>query len=354
MPSPKQMQYPNHPFRGFTSDNSAGIQPQILQAIIDANVDHVYAYGHDHYSDEAVAEFKHHFGDNIDVHFVTTGTAANVLAIAALVQHHEAVLCATDAHLNNRECAATERFVGCKVLAIPCPHGKLTVPLLQTQMVGFGDDHFSQPKMVAITQANEHGLLYTVDEIRDIVEFAHANHLYVYIDGARYANACASLNISLKAMSADLGVDALNLGGTKNGLLYGEALIFFNPELGKQFRYIRKQAMQTVSKMRFVAAQFTCYLREQIWLKNAQHANQMARYFANELAKVSKVDITQEVDINIIFARLPKSVIAPLQSSYPFHVADANTGLVRLVTSFDTRLEEIDGFIITLKDLLNK
>src|SRR3989344_1540120 len=293
----------------FASDNASGAHPAVLAAINKANKWHEISYGEDSYTPRAISLFKNHFGKNAEVFFVFNGTAANVLALKALTEPHNSIICAKDSHMDADECGAPERFTGCKLATIETSDGKLTVAQIKEQMHGIGFQHAVQPKVVSITQPTEYGTLYTIGEMRGIAAFAHRNGMYLHVDGARFSNAAAALWVSLKGLSAGTGVDALSFGGTKNGMMYGEAVIFFNKKLAKDFQYTRKQGMQLASKMRFISAQFIALLYNNLWLKNAQHSNSMAKLLESELSKIPEVKITQKVEANAVFAILPKKCI---------------------------------------------
>lgn len=338
--------------RGFASDNQSGVHPEVLAAIQVANQGHVHSYGDDPYTDEAVAAFREHFGERVEVFFVLTGTGANVTALASLTRSHNAIICAETSHLNTDECAAPEKFTGCKLLTTPSSDGKLTVALIGTRLRGRLDEHQAQPNVVSITQVTELGTVYTPAEIREIADFAHEQGLLLHMDGARLSNAAAALGLELAEVSGDAGVDVLSFGGTKNGLLLGEAVVFFNAELASTYRFARKQGTQLVSKMRFVSAQFTALLSNDRWRRNARHANEMARLLERLVQGVNAVDITQKVEANAIFARLPKEAIPTLQERYFFYVTDEELGEVRLMTSFDTTEEDVRGFAALIKEVL--
>jgi len=338
--------------KSFASDNYAGIHPAILQAIINANQGHASAYGADDWTQKAVEKFREYFGNTVDVHFVFNGTAANVLSFASLTKSINAIICAETAHIQTNECGAPEKFTGCKLFTIPTSDGKLSVKMLERYLQIIGDPHQAQPKIISITQATEFETVYTPEEIKAIADFAHAHKMFLHMDGARIANAAAYLNVSLKAITADVGVDVLSFGGTKNGLMCGEAVVFFNPSLSQDFKYIRKQGMQLASKMRFISAQYIALLSNDLWLKNAQHSNAMAQKFAQELGKISGITITQPVQANGVFAIIPQKYIAPLQAEYPFYVWNEATSEVRLMTSFDTTIEDIDAFVVLIKKIM--
>lgn len=340
-----------HTFKSFASDNYAGIHPEVLQAINHANIDHVRSYGDDPYTKEAIAKFKQQFGEEIDVYFVFNGTAANVLGIKAVTKSHHAIICAESSHLHVDECGALEQNTGCKLLTLPTPDGKLTVELIQQHLTRFGDRHASQPKVISITQSTELGTVYTPAEIRSIADLAHQHGLLLHMDGSRLANAAASLKTSLRALTFDIGVDLLSFGGTKNGLMIGEAVIFSRQDLAPDFPYVQKQGLQLGSKMRFIAAQFCALLSNDLWLQNAQHANRMAQLLAQKVNAFPQVTITQKVEANTVLATLPRHIIHRLQERFPFYIWTEETNEVRWMTAFDTTEEDIEQFIDEFQNL---
>ncbi|NNG16688.1 MAG: low specificity L-threonine aldolase [Gemmatimonadales bacterium] len=338
--------------RSFASDNSAGVHPDVLEAIIDANVGHVPAYGDDPYTARAVAQFRRVFGEDIEVFFVYGGTGANVLAIRAVTESYHSVICAESAHINVDECGAPEKFTGCKLLTVPTADGKLTSEDVHPFMRGLGVEHHAQPRVVSITQATELGTVYRPEEVRALADTVHAYGMVLHMDGARIANAAVSLGCTLKAITADVGVDLLSFGGTKNGLLGGEALVFLRPEFATNFRYLRKQAMQLASKMRFIAVQFETLLQDDLWRRNAEHANQMARKLRDVMADVPQVRMTHPVEANAVFAVVPGDHIAALQAEYFFYVWDEQTSEVRWMTAYDTSEEDIHAFAAAARRIL--
>lgn len=335
--------------KSFASDNHAGIHPDILQAINNANIGHATSYGDDDYTKEAIEVFKKHFGDAIDVYFVCNGTAANVLALYTLTRSYQGIICAQSAHINVDECGAVEKYTGCKLLTIPTKDGKLTVEDIKLQLLDIGNQHKVQPKVISITQGTELGTMYTVDEIKKITEFAHAHDMHVHMDGARISNAAASLNTTLAAMTRYAGVDVLCFGGTKDGMMLGEAVVFFDRELSKDFQFIRKQGMQLVSKMRFISAQFIALLSGDIWIKNARHANAMAQLLAEEIKKIPQVRISRQTQSNAVFAIVDPKIISIVQDKYYFYVWDEATSEVRWMTSWDTTREEVMSFVALIQ-----
>jgi threonine aldolase len=333
----------------FGSDNHAGVHPAIMAAIAAANRGSAVAYGADSHTARAIEKFKEHFGASIDVYFVFNGTGANVIALKTLTQPFNAVICSEHAHINADECGAPENFLGCKLKVIHCPDGKLKIGDIDRQLEGRLDQHRVQPAVVSITQSTELGTVYSLAEIREIADFCHGHGLYLHMDGARIANAAASLNVGLNDCSGALGVDLLSFGGAKNGLLFGEALISFNPQLSKNTQFIRKQAMQLASKMRFIAAQFSALLTDELWLENAAHANNMARLLAEQIKDIPDVKIVQPVQVNAVFASLPRAAIDKLLKKYFFYIWDEGKNEVRWMTSFATTEEDIAKFAAAIK-----
>ena len=257
----------NRPKRGFASDNNAGVHPRVMDTMRTANHGHAVAYGDDAYTETAVRLFRERFGEGAEVFFVFGGTGANVSALAAVTRPHQAVVCAETAHVNVDECGAPERFTGCKLIDLPTPDGKLRREQIEPLLARAGDQHHVQPRVVSISQPTELGTVYTVEELTRLAEFAHARGLLLHVDGARLSNAAAHLGVPLRELTAGAGVDVLSFGGTKNGMMYGEAVVFFDPALAEEFKFVRKQCAQLPSKMRFVAAQFTALLTEDLWLQ---------------------------------------------------------------------------------------
>ena len=334
------------PGRSFASDNNSGVHPKVMEALARANHGgHVLAYGDDPHTASATRRLKRVFGEDAETFFVFNGTAANVLSLKAMTQPYHAVLCAQGAHIDADECGAPERFTGCKLLPIPTPDGKLTPELVAPHVKGVGVQHHVQPRVVSITNSTEVGTVYSPAETRALADFAHARGMRLHVDGARIANAAASLGTGLRELTRDAGVDALSFGGAKNGLMYGEAVVLFDPALAEGFLFHRKQAMQLASKMRFVAAQFDALLEDDLWLRSARHANAMARLLAEEAAKVPGVELSRMPQANAVFARLPPERIAPLQAEFPFYVWDETRHEVRWVASFDTTEEDVRAFV---------
>lgn len=335
----------------FMSDNNSGVHPRIMEALLNANKGHDYAYGSDRTTKEAIEKISELLGKEVDVYFVTTGTAANVIGLSGLLKPYEAVVCADSAHINVDECGALEKFSGSKILYVPNKNGKIKKEDIEGFLYSLGDEHQSQPKVISISQTTEVGTLYTIEEIKELADFAHKNHMLLHVDGARIANAVVALNTTFKELISDTGVDLLSFGGTKNGMMIGEAIVSLNKDLSKSFKFYRKQGMQLLSKMRFVSAQFIVYLEDELWKENASNANNMGKYFAQELSKIPGITIKEEFQTNMIFACLESDLIKSLQEKFDFYVMDEETGLIRLVTSFDTTVEDVDEFINYIKTI---
>jgi threonine aldolase len=331
--------------RSFASDNNAGVHPEIIAAVKKANDGHVIAYGDDPFTARAVKLFQKHFGREVAVYFVYGGTGANVLGLKAITKSHQAIICAATAHVNVDECGAPENFSGCKLLTVQTPDGKLRIEHIKPLLHGIGVEHHVQPAVITIAQATEMGTIYTKKEIKTLATFAHDNGMLLHVDGARLANAAVSLEASLKEITGDAGVDVLSFGGTKNGMMYGEAVVFFDSKLAHDFKYIRKQGMHLPSKMRFISAQFEAMLSGDLWRRGPTHANRMARLLANELAKLSQIKITQPVESNGVFAVIPKKYIPALQKKYFFYVWNEEISEVRLMASFDTSEDDVRDFV---------
>jgi threonine aldolase len=335
--------------RSFASDNNAGVHPDVLKAIAAANDGHVVAYGDDPYTARAVKLFREHLGKDVEVFFVFGGTGANVLGLKAGTETHNAIICAHTAHINVDECGAPEKFTGCKLLPINSPDGKIKVDQIKPLLHEVGFEHHVQPRVISVSQATEMGTVYTPGELLALGKFAHDNDILLHVDGARIANAAASLKVKLKDITKDAGVDILSFGGAKNGMMYGEAVVFFNRSLAKNFKYTRKQGTHLPSKMRFISAQFEALLSNNLWRQNALHANAMAQLLAGELKKIPQIKITQKVESNGVFAIVPQKYVALLQKHYFFYVWNEEISEVRFMTSFDTTEEDISAFVALVR-----
>ena len=343
--------------RGFASDNHAGAHPEVLAALTEASAGHVTAYGDDPFTAEAAEILRGHFGAGAEPFLVFNGTAANVLSIDAITRPHEAVICTEDAHMHVDECGAPERIAGVKLLTVPAEHGKLDPDGIGRWDARRGDEHQSQPRLVSISQASELGTVYSPEEIRAIAEAAHEREMLLHVDGARLANAAASLDLPLAAITADAGVDVVSFGGTKNGVLLGEAIVFLRPGLADRFRFVRKQGMQLASKMRFIAAQFTALMRDDLWLRSARHANEMAALLAERVGGLEGLEIVHPVEANAVFARLPRQAIDALlaewPAAHPFYVWDEPGDVVRWMCAWDTQPEDVEEFAAAVQAALH-
>ena len=330
----------------FASDNTAGAHPAVLEALGRANDGFAPAYGDDPLTARAAARVRELLEVEATVHFVWGGTAANVLGLATVMEPWQALICSEQAHVLVDECAAPERFIGCQLLPVPTADGRLTAEAVQRRIKGLGVPHHPQPAVVSLTQASEYGTVYRPEAIAAIAEVAHDRGLLVHMDGARLANAAASLGCPVADFTWRAGVDVLSLGGTKNGLLAAEAVVFFGDVRARaeRFPFVRKQGMGLASKMRFVAAQFDAALADGLWLRNAEHANRIARRLADAVEGLPGLVITQPVEANAVFARLPRPVTERLQREFLFYVWDEATGEVRWMTAFDTTEQQVDAF----------
>ncbi|MBN2669225.1 MAG: low specificity L-threonine aldolase [Bacteroidales bacterium] len=331
--------------RFFASDNCSGVHPEILKAIEAVNKGHVVGYGDDIYTKKAIEQFQKEFGEDVDVFFTFLGTGANVTGISSVLNPYQAVICAESAHINEDECGAVERFSGSKLIPIETHNGKLTVELIEPHYKAIGFEHHAQPKVISITQTTELGTVYRPGEIKKITDWAHQRNLLVHMDGARIANAAVFLNIPFKAFTKDVGVDILSFGGTKNGLMYGEAVVFFNSHLAQNYKYIRKQGMQLASKMRFIAAQFDAYFKNTFWQNLAKNANEVAQYLADEIKVFPFIELTQKVESNGLFVKLPKELAEALQEEIFFYDWDESNNVYRWMCSWDTTKDDVQSMI---------
>ncbi|MFI3287711.1 MAG: low specificity L-threonine aldolase [Rikenellaceae bacterium] len=333
--------------RSFGSDNHSGIAPEILEAIAAANLNHCEAYGADDYTLRAKADFCELFGRSVEVYFVFNGTGANILSLSSGMQPYNSILCAHTAHINVDECGAPERQIGGKVIAIETPDGKLTPERVRPYLHGFGFEHHSQPKFISIAQCTELGTVYTPEEIEALSELAHSHNMYLHIDGARIANAVASSGVGIAEMTR--GADVLSFGGTKNGMMCGEAVVILNPELGAAMPYQRKQAMQLYSKMRFVSAQFSAYLKDDLWLRLASGSNEMAQLLADGISQY--FPLAQKVEANEVFVKMPRRLYEELLKEYFFYVWDEEADDIRFVCSFDTTRQDVEALVAAVAKL---
>jgi threonine aldolase len=331
--------------RGFASDNSSGVHPEVMEAIGRANQGHAPAYGEDPWTERAEAAFREHFGSEARAFLVFNGTAANVVALRALSRGYDAVVCPDTAHLHVDECGAPERIAGVKLLPVATPHGKLSPDLVRSQLGRAGDEHAAQPRVVSISQASECGTVYGPDEIGALADLAHENGMLLHLDGARLANAAVRLETTMGELTTGCGVDAVSFGGTKNGLLLGDAVVLLRPELAEGFEYLRKQSLQLASKMRFVSAQFEALLEGDLWRRNAARANEMASLLAESVDAAEGAELAHPVEANEVFARVSREQIEALRAALPgplpFHEWPGEEGLIRLVCSWDTDEEDV-------------
>lgn len=343
-----------HHRRHFASDNWAGAHPQVLAAIAAANHGHAPGYGADAITARTVTRIQALFGAPVDVYFVFNGTAANVLGLASALKPWQGVICAESAHLNVDECAAYEQLAGGKLLTVVTPDGKLTPELARERLAGLGDVHRVQPAAISISQATEYGTLYSVAEVHALSRLAREHGLLLHMDGARLANAAAALGIAPGEFTTGAGVDILSFGGTKNGMIGGEAVIFADAARATEFGFVRKQGMQLASKMRFIAAQFEAMLADDLWLRSAAHANAMARRLHDGIRSIAGISVSQKVEANAIFARIPAAAIEPLQERFSFLVWNERENEVRWMTSFDTTAQDVDAFITAITHVVGR
>ncbi|WP_244328346.1 low specificity L-threonine aldolase [Yimella sp. cx-51] len=338
--------------RGFASDNYSGIHPEVLAAIVRANGGHQTAYGDDVYTSRLQDAFAEHFGEGVEVYPVFNGTGANVVALQACTQRWESVICTASAHIHVDECAAPERMGGLKLMTVATPDGKLTPDLIDTVAVRKDDEHHAQPKVVSITQTTELGTAYTPAEIREIADHVHAKGWVLHVDGSRLSNAAASLGVSFREMITDTGVDIVSFGGTKNGLMVGEAVLVLAPDAVRGMKYLRKQSMQLASKMRFISTQLEALLTDELYLRNAGHANAMAQRLAGGVRDIDGLILPRPVQANAVFAILPREVSEHLMESFRFYFWDESTGEVRWMCSWDTTEADIDRFVTAISDAM--
>jgi threonine aldolase len=338
---------------GFASDNYAGAHPEVLAALATANEGHVTAYGADPYTEALPELFAPLFGEGIEVYPVWNGTGANVVSLMALTERWDGVVCTTDAHINTDECGAPERVGGLKLLPVPTEHGKLTPADLAIPLREFEDEHRARPSVLSLTQSTELGTVYTPAEVKALAEIAHGYGMAVHMDGARLANAAAALGVPVREFTRDAGVDVISFGGTKNGMVFGEAVVVLSPDKIRGPLYLRKLSMQLSSKMRFVSAQLEALLRDDLWLRSAAHANAMAKRLAAGVSELHGFAITTPVDANAVFVRLPRTVADKVQSEFPFYLwdeTDHDHPVARWMCSFDHTEEHVDAFVAALRE----
>lgn len=340
--------------RGFASDNNSGVHPAVIEELINVNHGHVVGYGGDPFTEKAYSMLRKELGSEAEIFFVFTGTAANVLGLAGAARSWNSVLTASTAHIEGDECGAPEKFAGCKVLTVDTPDGKIRPELLKRHMHGFDFEHHSQPAVISISQATEMGTVYTVDEIKALAGYAHSYNMLLHMDGARLANAAVSLGLPFRAFTTDAGVDILSFGGTKNGMMYGEAVCFLRPGITSGFKFLRKQGMQLASKMRFIAAQYIAYLTDDLWKECAAHSNTMAKELEKRLREISGVTITQKVESNGIFIIMPSDVAERISKEYFFYSWNEQLSEYRLMTSWDTTSDDVNQFADLLTIMMSE
>lgn len=338
--------------RSFASDNNSGVHPLVMEALNRANQDHAVGYGDDSWTEEAVSKIKEAFTPDCEPLFVFNGTGSNAVALQLCTRSYNSIICAETAHIYVDECGAPARMTGCQIRPVATPDGKLTPDLIRPYLCNFGEQHHSQPGAIYISQCTELGTIYKPEEICALTELAHQHGMYVHMDGARLANACAALKLGFKELTVDCGIDILSFGGTKNGLMMGESVIIFNPALKKEAPFVRKQSAQLASKQRYLSCQFTAYLTDNLWLKNATHANDMAQLLYKGLKELPGVHFTQKMESNQLFLTMPRPAIDELMKTYFFYFWNEGIDEIRFVTSFDTTEEDIEALLKTLREIL--
>lgn len=336
--------------RSFASDNNSGVHPLIMEAIVKANTDHAVGYGSDPWTEKAESKIKEVFGEKATPFLVFNGTGANAVALQAVTRPFNSIICSETAHIYVDECGAPARMTGASITPVKTTDGKLTVEQIRERLINFGVCHHSQPKAVYISQVSELGTVYTLDEVREIADLLHEHDMYLHMDGARLANACAYLNCDMRRATVDAGVDILSFGGTKNGMMMGEAVVSFRPEITEYLQYYRKQSAQLASKMRYLSAQFIPYLENNLWLENAIKANVAAEKLYGILNEYPEIKFTQKPETNQLFFIAPKEVVRKLKEKYYFYFWNEAITEIRLVTSWDTTGEDIAGFECDLRD----
>jgi threonine aldolase len=337
--------------KSFASDNYSGIHPEIFRAIERANFNHEISYGDDFFTLEANQIFEKEFG-KVTVLYTFNGTGANVTCLKCCLLPFQAVICSEFAHILADECGAPTQSIGCTLLPIKTLDGKLTPEIIKPLLGRIGNVHNTQPKVISISQSTELGTVYSIKELKALCDFAHTNNLYVHLDGARISNAVATLGVSLKEATVDCGIDIMSFGGTKNGLMIGEAVLIFNEALKTNAPFFHKQTAQLFSKNRFIATQFSALLTNDLWRRMAEHSNSMAQLLTSKITGLPGVKITQNVDANAVFVIIPEKIIQPLRAKYPFYEWDAETHEQRWMCSYDTTEEDVTLFVDSLKELL--
>jgi len=334
---------------GFASDNTAGAHPRIIDAVVKANVGYSKPYGVDDFCKNSDVAFRKIFGEDTDICLALSGTGANVLALRAMLRPWHGIICTDIAHINTEESGAPEACIGAKILPVISVDGKMKPKDMDIYFPDQTSLHKSTPTVLSVTQSTEKGTLYSLDEVKALTSYAHQNNILVHMDGSRIANACASLGLDIKTMTKDAGVDVLSFGGAKNGLMFGEAVVFFNRQLAHDYMTMRKQSLQLISKMRFIAAQFIEFFRDDLWLENAKHANNMAQYLANELQNVSHIEV-QKPEANAVFVRMNNEIMQKLMQEY--YCYETEPQVVRLMCSFATQKNEVDELVKCIRGIV--
>ena len=338
--------------KSFASDNYSGVHPAIMDAIIRANADHQISYGDDEITAEMNQIFRDNFGD-VDVLYSFNGTGANIVSLKCAVLPFQSVICTETAHIHVDECGAPTQNIGSTLVPLKTPDGKLTPDIIEHQLSFIGNVHHVQPKVISVSQSTELGTVYSLEELTALADFAHKYDMFLHVDGARISNAVANLGCTLKEATVDCGVDIMSFGGTKNGMMMGEAILIFNKKLRKHAPYYHKQTGQLFSKNRFIAAQFKALFTNDLWKKMAAHSNKMAQLLKAEISKIEGVTITQEVQANAVFVIIPKHAVEPLRNTYRFYDWNVEIGELRWMCTFDTTEEDVKGFVEKLKDVIN-
>ncbi len=337
--------------RGFGSDNHASVHPTVIQSLSTANINHAHSYGMDPLTERVEKKVAELFKTHAKSFFVFNGTAANILALQACTQRFQTVLCSDVAHIHVDECAGPEIHGGYKLIPVPSVNGKVSLETLKSQFIRRGDQHFAQVKTISLTQPTELGTCYSIKELRAITQWAKSENLYIHIDGSRFANACVSLKKSFAEMTTDIGADVVSFGGTKNGLMGAELVVFLNAELAKDFKYLRKQLGQLPSKSRYLAAQFDAYFHNDLWKTIAESSLKSARLFADELAIHTHLRPEYPVESNAVFIKFPKEWVKELKKERFFYVWDESTFICRIMFSWDCLESEIKNFVKKIAQL---
>lgn len=355
----------------FGSDNHSGVHPLIMEAIVNENKNFKTAYGEDTYTQQVLKQLEDSLGGDCTAFFVFNGTGANIVAIQSFTSSYNSILAPITAHINVDECGAVEKITSARIIPLPSYDGKVKVKDVKNALYGFGFQHHAQPKILSISQPTELGTIYTLNEIKKLADLMHKNNCYLHIDGSRISNAAATLKMPIKEFTNNCGVDVLSFGGTKNGLLMGEAVVVFhrkentklnsygepccsaNKKAVETLMYYRKQATQLYSKSRFISAQFQAYLKDDLNIKLASQANKMAKYLAESIEDIKEIKLSKKVESNAVFAIIPQWLSEKLSEKHYFYVWDEITNEVRWMCSFNTTKDDIDCFVSDIKDIIN-